>query len=269
MNSQVSNSLNAILPPLDTHAHIAPTVTDHQLIQLGDSLIFAVTRALDEAEQVTRRNDPHLLWGLGTHPGLATEMEAYDAKRFRRLIPHLGLVGEVGLDRKIPVDTGLAVLEDELEAARAANRISSLHSTGRHAPIVELLRNDAIGTILHWFTGTPRQIEAVAAAGAYFSVNAAMRDTQIAAIPAERLLPETDFPFTRKAGSTKPGDIETLEQCVAQLLGLSRDGLRHMWYQNLKQLYLDSNSLALRDSVGLKGLLLSVWGHIRRSPRAA
>ncbi len=243
MNSQLSNSLNVILPPLDTHAHIATTVTAQQLAQLGDSLVFAVTRTIDEAEQVKPRNDSNLLWGLGTHPGMVTAAKAYDGQRFRRLLPHLGLVGEIGLDRKLPVDVGLAVLKDAIEAARSANRICSLHSTGRHAPIVELLQDNATGMILHWFTGTPRHIEAVAVAGAYFSVNAAMQDTQITAIPPERLLPETDFPFTRRVGSTKPGDIETLEQRVARLLKLSRDDLRHMWYRNLKQLCIKSGSL--------------------------
>lgn len=243
MTSQLSNSLNSILPPLDTHAHIAPTVTTQQLSQLEHSLIFAVTRTMDEAERVKHRNDPYVLWGLGTHPGSATAIDEYDGRRFRHLIGHLGLVGEIGLDRRIHVDTGLEVLQDALEAARVANRVCSLHSAGRHGPVVELLQEGATGTILHWFTGTRGQVETVAAAGAYFSVNAAMRDTQITAIPPERLLPETDFPFTKRAGSSKPGDIEVLERRVSRLLGLSRDELRHMWYRNLKQLCVDSNTL--------------------------
>ena len=243
MRSKLSNSLNAILPPLDTHSHISPTVTTQQLTLLGNSLIFAVTRTINEADKVKHRSDPNLFWGLGTHPGLAAAIEGYDGERFRALLPYFRLVGEIGLDRRTPLDTGLAVLEEELEVARGANRICSLHSTGRHAPIVELLQNNAVGTILHWFTGTTHQIETVASSGAYFSVNAAMRDTQILAIPKERLLPETDFPFTRRAGSERPGDIEVLEQRVCQLLHLKRDDLRQMWYRNLKQLCIDSKSL--------------------------
>lgn len=248
MNSQVSPSLNALLPPLDTHAHIDPTVTDAQLATLGNALVFAVTRTLDEAAHVAGRNDANLIWGAGVHPGLPSELRAYDPARFRKLLPSFVLVGEIGLDRKVPTSEGLLVLNNALRATQEAGRLASLHSTGRHAPILDAIGDNAAGVILHWFTGKQAQIDRAASAGAYFSVNSSMSDAQLAALPRERLLPETDFPFTKKSGSSRPGDIETLERRVSTLLGSTRDETRQLWYRNLRALCL---------AVGISGSLPS------------
>lgn len=243
MSSQLSTSLDKVLPPLDTHAHIDPTVTSNQLATLGDAQIFAVTRTPDEAAQVTDRHDHNLIWGLGIHPGLPIEVASYDPARFRLLLQRFLLVGEVGLDRKVPVEQGQPVLSDIIEAVQASGRLASLHSTGRHGPTLEVIEENATGVILHWFTGTAAQIDRAASAGAYFSINSSMTDSQILSMPSERLLPETDFPFTRKSGSKRPGDIEALEQRLARLLGLSRDSTRQLWYRNLRQLCIDSGAL--------------------------
>jgi TatD DNase family protein len=47
-------------------------------------------------------------------------------------------------------------------------------------------------------------------AGAYFSVNEAMNDTLIRAIPTDRVLPETDFP-ARQIRAQLPGTLAPLE----------------------------------------------------------
>jgi TatD DNase family protein len=56
--------------------------------------------------------------------------------------------------------------------------------------------------ILHWFSGTTNQLERAVAAGCWFSVGPAMmRSTKgrelAAAMPIDRILTETDAPFTR------------------------------------------------------------------------
>ncbi len=245
MSSQVSNSLDKLLPPLDTHAHVDPTVTAEQLATLGRARIFAVTRSLSEAAHVVGRNDPNLIWGLGVHPGLPDELASYDPARLRQLLPDFLFIGEVGLDRRSPVERAQEVLADVLQAVREGGRLASVHSTGRHGPTLELLEDDATGVILHWFTGTPAQVDRAARAGAYFSVNSSMSDAKILAVPSDRLLPETDFPFTRGSGSRLPGDIEELERRVATLLGLSRDATRQLWYRNLRQLCVNAKVLHL------------------------
>lgn len=91
-------------------------------------------------------------------------------------------------------------------------------------------------TILHWFTGTAEQIERAAAAGAYLSINAAMTDDHLVHFPPDRVLPATDYPFTRRAGSAQPGDIARLEQRVGRLWSKAHDEVRRAWYLNLRGL---------------------------------
>ncbi len=237
MSSALSPSLDAVLPPLDLHAHVDPGVTTEQLQTLGNAIVFAVTRTIDEADAVGSRDDDRILWGAGSHPGLAKALDAYSSGRFRNVLEHVDFVGEVGMDRKLEHDRALEVLADSIAAAADAGKPSSVHSTGCHAAVVEVIGSASKGVVLHWFTGSQRLIDRAASAGAYFSINAAMSDNRISALPPSRLLPETDFPFTKRSGSRQPGDIETLERRCSVLLGLSRDELRQMWYSNLRELY--------------------------------
>ena len=255
MSSELSISLDRMLPPLDVHAHVDPTVTATQLGTLGSALVFAVTRSIAEAERVRSRQDDRLIWGLGTHPGVPEAIAQYDGVTFRKLVPEFMLVGEIGLDRRVPGEVAVAVLHDTLTIARDHKRISTVHSTGRHAAVVTAVVESGACVILHWFLGSSAHIERAGEAGAYFSVNAAMSDSQIAALPTDRLLPETDFPFTKRAGSKLPGDIEILERRVAQLLGLSRDSVRQMWYRNLRNALRAAGCLDLVPNALMKPLL--------------
>ena len=68
--------------------------------------------------------------------------------------------------------------------------------------------------IFHWFTGTAAERRRAIEAGAWFSINPRMLKTKsgretIKAIPADRLLLETDAPFVMK--------IETPRNLVAEL----------------------------------------------------
>lgn len=239
----MSTSLDRLLPPIDLHAHVDPTVTHSQLRTLRPALVFAVTRTLDEAAAVSSRSDTGVMWGCGVHPGLGQELEAFDPQRFERLATSFSFIGEIGLDRKVDAQLGRRVLETIVSALEARPAIASLHSTGRIPAVLEVIAGGLNAPVLHWFNGTAKQIELAATVGAYFSVNAAMSDDQLARIPIDRALPETDFPFTRRAGSTRPGDIARLEERVRQLWGLDAEAVRRTWYRNLRALCRQANVL--------------------------
>lgn len=243
MSSGLSRSLDRALPPLDVHAHIDPTVTVAQLATLGTALVFAVTRSLDEAAAVRTRRDRQLLWGCGVHPGVADAVSAYTPSRFRELTPDFVLIGEVGLDRRGAGPAARAVFSDVVAATATQPQLLTIHSSGRSREVIEALGTSATGAILHWFTGSPDEIERAAESGAYFSVNASMTDEQLARLPRERTLPETDFPFSKKAGSRAPGDIERLEQRLVTIWGTARDDVRQGWYQNLRTLCVATRTL--------------------------
>ena len=103
-----------------------------------------------------------------------------------------------------------------LVAARDPSKSNSvsIHSTGRtREAVVALARRPHPGAILHWYNGTEQEICEAVELGCYFSVNAAMSDERIGWMPRERLLPETDFPSSRRSTQARlPADIGHLEE---------------------------------------------------------
>jgi TatD DNase family protein len=239
-----------VLPALDCHAHIAPDVTAGQLSSLGNAHVFAMTRSLDEASAVTLRDDPSLTWALGVHPGIAAARSAYDPDRFRSLLPSFALVGEVGMDRRGGQADQARMFADILNACQGRPVLISVHSVGRTAEVVDLIaRHPHPGVILHWFLGTDYQRACALEAGAYLSVNEAMNDALIRAIPTDRVLPETDFP-ARQTRSKLPGAIEPLEQRLSRLWSLTEIEVRHQLWVNLKAIAIASGALeALSDEI--------------------
>ncbi|GAA1651151.1 TatD family hydrolase [Catellatospora bangladeshensis] len=226
------------LPALDCHAHIAPDVTAAQVRALNGGIIFAMTRSPAEAAAAARRNDATILWGYGAHPGVAAAVAAVTEDSVRRGVEQHTIVGEIGLDRKTALAPQLAALDMILKVCADQPRLLSLHSTGRTSELLDALtRRPQTGAILHWFNGTRDEIERAAALGCYFSVNAAMSDERLAWIPCDRLLPETDFPSSRRTTRAgMPGDIAALEQRMSALLNQPAPTIRELWYRNLATL---------------------------------
>lgn len=223
-------------PNLDCHAHIAPDVTAEQLERLGDVLILAVTRTLDEAEATSPQSDPHVIWGCGVHPGLREARDSYDAGRFRELVSRFALIGEVGMDRRAgDITSQERTLRSILEVAAVEPILVSIHSAGCTRKVVDMLKaTPHPGAILHWFLGTDAEVEEAASIGCFFSVNGAMTDDQVRRVPLSRLLPETDYPSAaRRGGGTRPGDTAGLKKRVAILHGLSGEEVDYRWHRNL------------------------------------
>lgn len=85
-----------------------------------------------------------------------------------------------------------------LNAIRDRPVLISIHSMGATSEVLgELAGAPHPGAILHWFLGTPSQVARAASIGCFFSVNAAMGDDLVTAMPKERVLSETDYPETK------------------------------------------------------------------------
>jgi TatD DNase family protein len=226
------------LPSLDCHAHIAPDVTTSQIAALQGAIIFAMTRSPAEAAVAARRRDQTIIWGYGAHPGLKATATQITAERIDYALNEHLLIGEIGLDRGSALEPQQKAFETILQACTAQPVLLSIHSTGRTGDVLTALaRYPQRGAILHWFNGTQQEILTAVEMGCYFSVNAAMTDKRISWIPSDRLLPETDFPSSRRSTKAKlPGDIDYLEQRIAQMTGETSNQIRMRWYKNLNHL---------------------------------
>ena len=244
------------LPAFDAHAHIAPDVTNDQIRALGNAHVFAMTRTLDEAEAVRNRQDAAMTWCLGVHPGRPDALERFDLKQFERL-NSFAAVGEVGLDKRGPLDLQKDVFRHVLRSCAQAPVVVSIHSAGRVSATLELLTSARFeAPVLHWFLGSRAELNEAVKAGAYFSVNAGMSPDLIRAMPPDRILTETDFP-ARRTRARRPGDTIGVEVLLAEVWQAPQDVVRHRVWVNCKELMISTGAID-RVSEDLADHILSV-----------
>jgi TatD DNase family protein len=187
---------------------------------------------------------------LGLHPQLVAE-RANELSLWERHLPETRYVGEVGLDAGPrfyrSLETQRDVFRAVLEACAAAGgKILTVHSV-RTAPMVldMIERHLPAGrgaVVMHWFSGSASDARRAAAMGCYFSVNAEMTRSArgralIGSLPIDRLLTETDGPFTNVDGRpAEPRDVEIALQAVAEILAKPVSVLSKTIRANLKTL---------------------------------
>lgn len=147
---------------------------------------------------------------LGLHPQLAMEREK-ELSLFDIMLAETGYVGEVGLDGgkefKVSREAQLRVFNHILKTcAGVGGKIISIHSRHAAKEVLECL--DCIpdcGTpVFHWFTGNQEELKNAIDLGCWFSIGLPMLRSKkgnaaIKLIPKDRILTETDAPFTGKS----------------------------------------------------------------------
>lgn len=234
--------MSAELPAVDAHAHVEPTVSAADLSGLGCAVV-AVTRGRSEWDKVRERTDQMTIWGIGCHPTLQDELVAFDQSRFAEAIVEMPLVGEIGLDfrKKQPQAQQLRVFREILEVTHEQPRLLSIHSVGAAGAVLDgLEENPQLGAILHWWRGTEIQTSRALELNCYFSINGAevRRPKVLDLIPPDRVLTETDYPFSEKADpkADRPGAVSTTEAALAETWSVERSQVRDRVWRNLRDL---------------------------------
>jgi TatD DNase family protein len=242
------------LPSLDLHAHVDTGIEACELIAL-ESAVFAVTRSLDEARQALHRDDRLTVWGVGCHPGLARSQKTFSAAAFADLLDRTALAGELGLDgrSRVTMDLQRTTFLAALNVLREKPRITTIHSYAATRDVLELLSEiTPLGTVLHWWLGTPEETARALALGCHFSVNAAMlnRRDWMRQIPLDRILTETDHPFGDRTNGRhrRPGFVANVESALGAEHGLSASEVRFQVWRNLRTLTLDTSVGSLLPS---------------------
>ena len=233
------------------HAHINPKTRPADLERLG-AVVFAATRSLDEYESVKTRRDQVTIWGVGCHPGVALAQQDFDDERFGLLLTSTAFVSEIGLERrsKVPVDEQERVFESILGHLQSAPRIASIHSSGAPGRVLDVLERRPIrGAVLHWWRGDEAQTRRAVELGCRFSINAAgiKFPNDVALIPVERILTETDHPSGDRASSEprQPGAVADVEEALGRIYGITAGFIRQQVWANFAQLVDESSTLAL------------------------
>jgi TatD DNase family protein len=224
---------------------------------------------------------PAVLPSYGLHPWDAGNRTSDWQKRLIATLdadPHAAL-GEIGLDRWIldrarPDDPRLAGLRRaplaeqkevflwQLDLAAARNLPASIHCLDAHGALHDLLRGaklPARGFLLHAYSGSAEMVKSFADLGAFFSFNGSFLDPRkarlralYAALPADRLLIETDAPAMRLPAPLEkfslpatadgslpnhPANLAVTYAALADLRGVTLESLATQMEQNFFGLF--------------------------------
>lgn len=181
---------------------------------------------------------------VGLHPELVAT-HAHELERIRPALERTRYVGEVGLDYTTN-DLALRARQREVftkilgYCAELGDKTITVHSRRAVADTIDTIGERFPGrVILHWFTGTRKELERALRFGLYLSVNAAMVQTQkgrdlIAAMPRERVLTESDGPFVRVgAKSADPTSAMLVVQYLARTWRCADDDVERQVLRNL------------------------------------
>lgn len=187
---------------------------------------------------------------LGLHPQLVADRVG-ELVLWERHLPETRYVGEVGLDAGPrfykSFDAQKHVFRAVLErCAEAGGKILSVHSVRSVPAVLEMIERhlpqDRGTVVLHWFTGTKAEARRAAALGCYFSVNAEMMRSDrgralVAELPLDRILTETDGPFTQIDGRpAAPADAPKAVIAIAHARKLDPSVIDRAIQSNLKAL---------------------------------
>lgn len=161
---------------------------------------------------------------LGLHPQLVATRKN-ELPMVDKYISSCQFIGEIGLDfsrRHYASKKDQEYVFEHIIDSCTQSKTISIHSVFSTKQVLDVLEKHATPQnnfcILHWFTGTSKQLNRAIELGCYFSINEQMLSSSkggelVRAIPLNRLLLESDAPFV--------GNINTvleLRQSLSRVL---------------------------------------------------
>ena len=194
----------------DMHCHIdlVDNMVDFALSleKMGISAFTVTTtpKAFEVESRILNRFS-NLKIGLGLHPQLISSRYE-EVEMIERYIHTQRYIGEIGLDYGkqfyFSKERQQIAFEKIMYMCSNGNKVISIHSAYATSDVLNIIKKNNSATnnicILHWFSGTNKQLQKAVELGCYFSINEKMLqkgNLNISQIPLERILLETDYPF--------------------------------------------------------------------------
>jgi TatD DNase family protein len=191
---------------------------------------------------------PFVRVGLGLHPQLIGQFSD-ELAVFEQYFPQARFVGEVGLDASPEYFKNYAKQKQVFErilrmCSDAGRKILSVHSVRATREVLNMveafLPPERGRVVLHWFGGTEAEAVRAVRLGCYFSINGEMlkkdsRKAVVTHLPVDRLITETDGPFT----GVQPGNVSFPIAALAKIFEQSEEGMRRQVAANLAVLESD------------------------------
>jgi TatD DNase family protein len=232
----------------DTHFHLDLFPNCHELVQqLEHAQIYTIavttTPSVFEKSSELTKDSKYIQTALGLHPELAHE-RANELAIFRILSSKTRYIGEIGLDFAIK-DEGIRSIQQKVfteildHCASSRDKILTIHSRRSIGRVLEILGMGYPGTpVLHWFSGTKKEVRGSLDAGCFFSINPSMVKSLkgqelIKELPLGRILLESDGPFLEINGRpSTPFDTELAIRGISQLLKADEEFISNQLFTN-------------------------------------
>jgi TatD DNase family protein len=184
---------------------------------------------------------------LGLHPEvLSSKIDEIDMLLSN--IPYSKFIGEVGIDGSVQYKSSFQVQKDlfrevALTAEICGGRIISIHSRNAVKDVLDIIEKDMVTSvpILHWFSGSLKELERANALGCWFSVSPAMLSGRkgkdlVSKMPLSKILPETDAPFTEKNGVPyMPWEAFEIVDTLKEIFNLDLESITNELHLNAKR----------------------------------
>ncbi len=193
---------------------------------------------------------PNITLALGYHPILIKEYNLNEPL-FQRLKGKTKFIGEVGLDYSITSSQSLRAKQRDaftFICKSIDDQILSIHSRLADEDTLEILINNGVKkAIFHWYSGSEKLVSKIVEQGYFFSVNQAMLRSNkgvgiLKLIPLNRLLIETDGPFTKYRGHVvSPIDLKDIYKDFTEFY--QADNIAKLIWRNYSNLVNDQGQI--------------------------
>jgi TatD DNase family protein len=237
---------------IDTHCHIDlyrdPKVviaeTEAQQIY---TIAVTNTPSVYPHLQALCNNLRYIRPAIGLHPELAVARYK-ELPQMWQFLSSTRYVGEVGLDyttkdlseRRIQLKAFEQILA---HCAEYGDKVLTIHSRRAVLDVINAIGKEYRGTIiLHWYSGSLRELNRAIEYGYYFSVNFSMLRSEngrklIAKMPRNRVVTETDGPFIKISDEpARPVHISRTIEVLADLWKISVADTKELIFNNFHAL---------------------------------
>ena len=201
--------------------------------------VFAHTASLVAKSKYVRA-------AIGLHPELV-HSHRHELEAFRDHLRQTRYVGEVGLDYTTSdecIDSAqrsvLSTIADWV--SEYGDKVLTVHSRRASRDVISILSGVKAKVVLHWYSGSKKELERAISCGFFFSVNIAMLHSEagqalVLRMPKDRVLTETDGPFV-KDGSVPatPSTVKSAVRKLAEIWGQTPTDVQSATLNNFRAL---------------------------------
>lgn len=237
---------------IDTHFHLDHFRNHRQIYQQINDLkqyTLCVTNQPEIFESCIDlyAQNKFVKFALGFNPQYINEVR-FNRSSFLRNINKTKYIGEVGLDFSSKYISKkkeqIEIFNFICEQSSIKDKIMTVHCKNAEEDIYNILKINCVKRIiLHWYTGGSEWINKFIGLGCYFSINSNMLASDkflkyIQDIPKERLLIESDGPYTKVNG--KRYTVERLSDIYTSLGDITHTkDIDTVVYNNFKRLVIE------------------------------